>query len=120
LRRTGPTNLLTRKLTAMLRKKARETGVSTWLRVAELLERPSRSRPAVNLSKINRYAFEGEMILVPGKVLGSGTLGKKVTIAALGFSEKAILKIKASGSRAITLEAALEENPSAKNARIII
>ncbi|MCE4599362.1 MAG: 50S ribosomal protein L18e [Desulfurococcales archaeon] len=120
MRRTGPTSILTRKLIVRLRKKARDTGAAAWLRVAELLEKPTRTRPAVNLSKINRHAVEGEMILVPGKVLGSGILEKKVTIAALGFSEKALLKIKASGSRAITLEAAMDENPTAKRTRIII
>ena len=120
MRRTGPTNLIVRKLIRELRKASSASNAGAWERVAEILEWPARRRPAVNLSKINRYVREGETAIVPGKVLGGGRLEKPLTIAALYFSQKALEKIKASGGRAITLEEALRENPRAKNTRIII
>jgi len=54
----------------------------------------------VNLSKINRYANRDEIILVPGKVLGSGALSLPVKIAALDFSETAVSKITSARARA--------------------
>lgn len=120
MKRTGPTNIVLRKLIDKLYKASKENQAPAWARVAELLERPTRRRVAVNLSKINRYAREGETILVPGKVLGAGMLEKRVTIAAFSFSKTALEKIKAAGGRAITLEEALRENPKASKTRIII
>lgn len=120
MKRTGPTSILARKLIDELHSAARKNKAGVWEAVAERLEKPTRRRVEVNLSKINRYAKEGEMIIVPGKVLGGGFLEKKVTIAAFSFSESALEKIKASGSRAITISEALRENPSGKNTRIIV
>jgi len=120
LKRTGPTNIVLRKLLDELEKASKRHNAPVWARVAELLAKPTRERPAVNLSKINRYADEGDMVIVPGKVLGAGVLEKRVTIAAYSFSEAALEKIKASGSRAITLEQALRENPRGSRTKIII
>ncbi len=120
MRRTGPTNIIMRMLITQLRKASRTYNAPVWRAVADLLERPRRRRVEVNLSKINRYANEGEMVVVPGKVLGAGRLDKKVTIAAFGFSRTALEKIKASGSRAITISDALKENPRGRGVRIII
>ncbi len=120
MKRTGPTNIVLRKMIDRLYKASKTYNAPAWARVAELLSRPTRRRVAVNLSKINRYAEEGEMVVVPGKVLGAGTLEKKVTIAAYSFSATALEKIRASGSRAITLEEAVRENPRASRVRIIV
>ncbi len=120
MKRTGPTNLLLRKLADELEKAGKKNNAKVWLYIAETLRRPTRSRVAVNLSKINRYAKEGEMVLVPGKVLGGGILEKKVTIAAFSFSKEALDKIRKSGSKAITLSEAVKINPEGSNTRIII
>lgn len=120
MRRTGPTNIVARKLIRKLRRAAKSNDAPVWDRVAELLEKPAKSRSRVNISKINRYASDGEMVLVPGKVLGAGSLEKKVTVAALGFTMQALVKIKLAGGKAITLEQAIRENPKGSNTRIII
>ena len=119
-RRTGPTNIVLRKLVDELVRAGKRNNARVWIRVAEILSGPTRRRPAVNLSKIERYAREGEMIVVPGKVLGSGALTKKVTIAAYAFSESALRKIRESGAEAITLAEAVRRNPSGSNTRIIV
>jgi len=118
--RTGPTNIVIRKLADDLRKAGKQNNAPVWVRVAELLEKPTRQRPAVNISKIDRYAREGEMVVVPGKVLGAGSLEKKVVVAAYAFSETALKKIKAAGGEAISLAEALRRNPRGERTRIII
>ena len=110
------TNIVLRKTLDELRK----TKSPFWRRVYELLSRPSRQRVVVNLSKINRYANEGDVIVVPGKVLGSGNLEKKVTVAAFAFSYTALEKIQESGSNAIHISELVKKNPEGKGLKIII
>ncbi len=120
MKRTGPTNILVRKTAEDLKKTGKREGSNAWIKVAELLLKPTRQRVAVNLSKINRYAREGEIVIVPGKVLGAGKLEKKVTVAALSFSETALEKIKMAGGEALTLQEAARKYPRVSNARIIV
>lgn len=120
MKRTGPTNFELRRLAHELRRASRLYNAPAWRYVAELLLRPTRRRAIVNLSKINRYARGGEVVVVPGKVLGAGTLDKPVTVAAYTFSREALRKIKAAGGRAITLKQLLEENKTARGVRILV
>ncbi len=96
-----------------LRKKAYTEKSNLWLRIAEDLEKPTRKRIIVNVSKINRVAKEGETIIVPGKVLASGSLEKKVTIIAWQFSNSALKKIAEKG-KAIPLKKIEEEKIEGK------
>lgn len=120
MKRTGPTSIVTRKLIRELRNVANEQGSVLWDYVAELLERPSRRRVVVNISKIERYSAPGECVVIPGKVLGAGTLTKPVTIAALAFSKKALEKIREVGGTAVSIEYILEINPRGSNVRVIM
>ncbi len=98
----------------------RKTKAPFWNRVYELLSRPARKRVVVNLSKINRYAEDGDVIVVPGKVLGAGELEKKVTIAAFSFSYSALEKINNAGGKAVHILELVKENPKGKGLKIII
>ncbi len=120
MRRTGPTNYVWRKTIRYLRKVARVNKAKVWRYVAELLERPRRRRVIVNISKIARYAKPGETIVVPGKVLGAGTIDKPVTVAAMAFSRSALEKIKAAGGQAMHILELVEKNPRGSGVRILI
>lgn len=115
VKRTGPTNVYLRKLIRRLKK----TKVPIWMRIAEELEKPRRKRREVNLSKINKYTKEGDIVVVPGKVLGYGFLDHKVIVSAWRFSEKAKEKIIEIGGEAISIEELLERNPKGSNVKII-
>ncbi|MDI6702397.1 50S ribosomal protein L18e [Methanothermobacter wolfeii] len=114
--KTNP-NLL--KLIRNLRKKSSQEGAAIWKDVARRLERPTRRRAAVNLSKINRHSDENETVLVPGKVLGSGSLDHSVQVVALSFSKAARDKIERAGGECLTLGSVVEENQAIKNIKII-
>ncbi len=117
--RSGPVNPGLRNLIQELKKKASQEKVNLWKRVAQDLEKPSRQRRIVNLSRINLYAQDNEVVLVPGKVLGNGLLNKKVEIAAYQFSSSALDKIRQSQSKTLTLWELMKTNPKGKNIRII-
>ncbi len=120
MRRTGPTNIVVRRLVRSLVKASNTHGAPIWRRVAEELERPRRRRVAVNLSRINRYTVKGDLVVVPGKVLGSGNLDHPVTIAALSFSDKALEKIRQAGGKAISIPELVESNPRGSNVKIMV
>lgn len=119
MRRTGPVSYVVRITVDELRKASSRNGAPIWGAVAEILERSSRRRVSVNLSKISRLASDGEVVLVPGKVLGGGVMGKRVTIAALSFSRTALAKIEGSGGRHIHILDLLKENPRGSGVKIV-
>jgi large subunit ribosomal protein L18e len=112
------TNPRLSSLIADLKSAARNSGGDVWSDVAERLEKPRRTHAEVNLGRIERYAQEEETVVVPGKVLGSGTLRKDVTVAAVDFSGTAETKIEQVGDT-MKLEQALEDNPEGANVRVI-
>jgi len=119
MKRTGATNQHTRTLISELKKLSSEKKAPIWKTVALELERPSRQRREVNLSRLQSYAKDKEIALIPGKVIGAGDLNKKITIAAWKFSSEAFNKIQATGAKAISIPQLMKENPQGKGVRIL-
>jgi large subunit ribosomal protein L18e len=66
---------------------------------------------------VNRYTSEGDVVVVPGKVLGAGDLDHTVTVAAYKFSMAAREKINANGAT-MSLEELMEKYPTGSNVKI--
>lgn len=105
------------KISAALPPEARKTPF--WKRVLELLSSPSRKKQGVNISRIVPYTKEGSLVVVADKVLGTGALKQKLTVAAVSFSQSAKRMIEASGGQAISLAEAAKKNATGKDAVII-
>jgi large subunit ribosomal protein L18e len=119
VRETKTTNPELIQLIRFLKKQSREKDAGIWLDVAEYLSKPSRQAVAVNLSRINRYTQRGSTIVVPGKVLATGTLNHSVTVAAFSASEKAKEKLKAAKAKYVSIPELVEKNPKGSNVKII-
>ncbi|MEM7826471.1 MAG: 50S ribosomal protein L18e [Candidatus Aenigmatarchaeota archaeon] len=117
---TGPTNPYLKKLIEDLKQKSKELKAPIWKAVAEKLEKPRRKKVEVNVYEIERYAKEGETVVVPGVVLGSGEIRKKVRVAAWRFSPKAEEKIKKAGGIVMKIEDLVKENPKGSNVKILV
>ncbi len=115
--RTGPTNYQLQLLLLELETKARTSRF--WKRVKYDLQKPTRQRRIVNVYKIEKFAREGETVLVPGKVLSVGDIRKKVSVAALTFSEEAARKIKEAKGSVLSIRELLLQNPEGKKVRIL-
>jgi large subunit ribosomal protein L18e len=118
MRETKTTNPEIVQLIRFLKKQSREKNVGIWLDVAENLSKPSRQRVAVNLSKINRYTEKNATIIVPGKILASGTLDHAVTVAAFNASDKAKEKLAAAKAKYMSITELMEKNPQGSNVTI--
>lgn len=113
------TNPLLIDLINQLKKEALDNNKPLWKDVALRLQKSSKNWPEVTLKRINKHVNEKETALVPGKVLSSGELTKKIPIAAWNFSDKAKQKITEAGGTAMTIEELLKKNPEGKNIRIM-
>lgn len=120
MRRTGPTNTTLRKLIRDLRKLANQYKAPVWDYVADILERPSRSRVVVNVSKLERVSSDNEVIVVPGKLLGAGTISKKVVVAAFSFSPKAVEKVRNAGGQVMSIKDLINVNPRGSGVRVVV
>jgi len=102
-----------------LKAKERETGAAIWRDIAKRLEKPKRNWAELNLSRLDRNAEAGDIILVPGKVLAAGSISKNVTVAAYSFSEKAEAAIAAAGGKTMSISDLMSENPKGSGVRIM-
>ena len=95
-----------------------EQDASLWNNVAENLGKVNRKRPEVNLSDIERNTEEGDTVVVPGKVLGSGRLSKEVNVAAFKASNSAKNQINQKGDF-MFIQDLVEDNPEAEGLKVI-
>ncbi len=116
-RKSNP-NLVT--LIDVLLSESARNEAPIWKEVAERLAKPRRLQAEVNVSKIERYAKPNEYVVVPGKVLGTGSITKPVKVAALSFSEKAASKIREAGGLCMKIEELLRENPKGSGVRLMV
>ena len=117
--RTGTTNPELRKLIEELKKTSISQKAGFWKRIAIDLEKPTRQRRNVNISRIERCANKNELVVVPGKVLGAGEISKSVIVAAWQFSGQAKEKIIKARGDCMSLQELLAKKPKVSEMRII-
>ena len=103
------------KLGYQLEKHSKRSKQEIWRDVSEAILGSRKNRATVNVSHISRNSKEGSKVLVPGKVLGLGSIDHKVTVAAYAFSRDARAKITASGGSCVDLHEFMDSTPSVKD-----
>ena len=118
-RQIKKTNPMLTSLIQDLKKSAHENDAPIWKDIAVRLEKSLKNWPEVNLNRISKYTGDKETALIAGKVLSTGDLTKKVSIAAWSFSEKSEEKIKKAGGKTLSIEELMKSNPKGKDIRIL-
>ncbi|MDR2707289.1 MAG: 50S ribosomal protein L18e [Nitrososphaerota archaeon] len=116
---TESTNPELIQLIKQLKKESREKSAPIWIAVAKQLAKPRSQRVAVNLSSINRNTKRDDIVVVPGKILGTGSLTHPITIAAFSISELAKAKLDAIKAKYVTIPELIANNPKGSNIKII-
>jgi large subunit ribosomal protein L18e len=119
MKETKSTNPEIIQLIRFLKKQGNENEAKIWRDVAKHLAKTKQNRAAVNLSRINRYTQKSDVVVVPGKILGSGTIDHAVTVAALNASEKAKTKLAAVNAKYVSISELVKTNPKGSNVKII-
>lgn len=91
----------------------------SWNKIAQLISGSKKKYSSVNLKEIDKKSKEGDTIVVPGKVLASGNLSKKIRICAMNFSESAKEKLKDSKTEGVMLIEEIKKNPNAEEVKIL-
>jgi large subunit ribosomal protein L18e len=113
------TNPVLRRAAVMLERAGKKQKAPIWTEASTLLSSPESTRVEVNLGRISRIAGDGEAIFVPGKVLGTGVMGRRVTVGAFAFSGSARTKIEASGGSALTIGEFLKKYPKGSGVKLV-
>ena len=109
-------NINKEKLIEELKIHSNKEKSNFWKRIAKELEKPTRRSRQVNLEKLNDHTKENELVIIPGKLLGTGDLKHKLTIASFSATETAKEKLK---SNLVSIHDLIKKDPKGKNIRII-
>lgn len=112
-------NPVLRHTAVMLEKAGKKQKAQIWSNASELLSNPAKTKVEVNLGRISRIAEDGQAVFVPGKVLGTGVMERKLIVGAFAFSAGARSKIEASGGSALSVEQFLKKYPKGSGVRLV-
>lgn len=90
-----------------------------WRALQKELAGPRANRREINVRRLAQITKADEVIIVPGKILGTGSLGHKLTVCAFSISQTAARKITDSGGKVVTFDDLIDKHPDGKGVRII-
>jgi large subunit ribosomal protein L18e len=96
-----------------------ESASGIWSAVASELSKVRRNRREVNIHRLEEHTGDGDVIVVPGKVLGDGSLSHKIDVAAYKFTEGALKKIKEAGGKTMSITELMKKNPKGSNIKLM-
>ena len=102
-----------------LKEASRKNDAPVWRRIAMRLEGPSQNWPSVNISKLEYNINKNSKVVVPGKLLGAGTITKKMTVSAYSFTQSAIDKVEAAGGKCLSYNDFIKSNPKGTDVVVI-
>lgn len=116
---SSKTNPLLTQLISDLQEASREHDAPIWRDIADRLERPNRVWAEVNVSRLQRVLDDGDVAVVPGKLLGTGRIATSVTVGAFQWSKSAKTKVEEAGGEVLRIEDLLEDHPTGTEVRIL-
>jgi len=113
------TNQLVLTMVKELKTASAKNKAPIWSRLAVMAQKPGLAQRVVNVKKINDVTNENDVIVVPGKVLGTGNISHKITICSFSISTSAAQKVLAAGGKIISYSEMISKFPTGKGVKII-
>lgn len=113
------TNAVVLHMAKELKEASRKNKAPIWSRLAELALKPSSARRTINISKIDKLTKNGDVIVVPGKVLGTGGMSHKITLCSFSISNSGAQKILQQGGNILSYSELIKNHPTGKGVTII-
>ncbi len=107
------------KTIADLKEASRKNEAPIWRSIATRLEGPSRNWPSVNVSKLEYNIDKNGKAIIPGKLMGTGIITKKMTVAAYSFTTSAKDKIQSAGGKCLTYNELIKSVPKGTNIVVV-
>ena len=102
-----------------LKEASRKNKAPLWRSIANRLEGSSRNWPSVNVSKLEYNINKNGKAIIPGKLMGTGIVTKKMTVAAYSFTDSAKEKIQSAGGKCLTYNEMIKATPKGTNVTVI-
>ena len=102
-----------------LKEASRKNDAPVWKSVATRLEGSARNWPSVNVSKLEYNINKNGKALIPGKLMGTGIVTKKMTVAAYSFTDSAKEKIQSAGGKCLTYNEMIKATPKGTDIVVI-
>ena len=108
------TNQVVIRMASDLKKASTKNDAPIWAKLAEYALKPSIARRDLNLNRIGQLTKENDIVVFPGKVLGTGNIPHKITLFSFSISNSAANKIVEKGGKLINHSDLVEQNPTGK------
>ena len=108
------TNQVVIRMAKDLKKASTKNDAPIWAKLAQYALKPSIARRDLNLNRINELTKEDDIVVFPGKVLGTGKISHKITLFSFSISNSAANKITENGGKLISYPDLIEQNPTGK------
>jgi large subunit ribosomal protein L18e len=102
-----------------LRRAFKKNKAPIWKALEHELSGRRSNKREVNVGRLSDITKDDEVVIIPGKVLGSGAIDHKLTVYTFSISQEAAKKILESGGKIITLDRLIEKYPDGNGVRII-
>ncbi len=102
-----------------LKEASRKNDAPLWRSIATRLEGSARNWPSVNVSKLEYNINKNGKAVIPGKLMGTGIVTKKMTVAAYSFTDSAKEKIQSAGGKCLTYSEMIKATPKGTDIVVI-
>ena len=113
------TNQVVKQMAKDLKKASTKNDAPIWSKLAEMALKPSSARRTINVNKINDLTKDNDVVVFPGKVLGTGVISHKITLSSFSISNSAATKILESGGKILNFENMIEQYPTGKGVTML-
>ena len=107
-------NQIVTQMARDLKKASVKNDAPIWSKLAEYALKPSVAKRFINVNRINQLTKDGDTVVFPGKVLGTGNISHKITLYSFSISNTAATKIQEAGGKIINHSDIIEQNPTGK------
>lgn len=114
------TNQVVLHMAKELRVASKKNKAPIWSRLAEMALKPARARRVLNLGQLDKFVSDNDVIVVPGKVLGTGNISHKITLCSFSISVSGAKKVSQSGGKIIDFSQLIKNYPTGKGVKIIV
>jgi len=113
------TNQLVIQMVKEFKGASKKNNAPIWSRLAELALKPSSARRTINIGQIDKFVKDNDVIVVPGKVLGTGNISHKITLCSFSMSTTGAKKVLQSGGKILSFSELIKSHPTGKGVIII-
>ncbi|TLX65981.1 MAG: 50S ribosomal protein L18e [Thaumarchaeota archaeon] len=113
------TNQLVIQMVKEFKGASKKNNAPIWSRLAELALKPSSARRTINIGQIDKFVKDNDVIVVPGKVLGTGNISHKITLCSFSMSTTGAKKVLQSGGKILSFSELIKSHPTGKGVVII-